>query len=163
MIIYGYCLLQGANYLSDGSEMLLEILDPGLIGGERPPTAPTRMPTRLATTVARPNLRNLVSRSLSISTAPSGRNRPQCPDITVFGSSSVCSQDSIRQTCTSATDRSVLAGLLLPILGALPDALIILVSGLGGTREEAQEQVRTPAVAMALLARAPCSGGCWTT
>lgn len=32
-MIYGYCLLQGANYLSDGSEMLLEILDPGLIGG----------------------------------------------------------------------------------------------------------------------------------
>mmetsp|Transcript_10171 Transcript_10171/g.30570 ORF Transcript_10171/g.30570 Transcript_10171/m.30570 type:complete len:554 (-) Transcript_10171:2400-4061(-) len=64
MVIYGYCLLQGANYLSDGSEMLLEILDPGLIGG-----------------------------------------------------------------------------LLLPILGALPDALIILVSGLGGTAKEAQEQV----------------------
>ena len=33
------------------------------------------------------------------------------------------------------------AGLLLPILGALPDALIIVVSGLGGTREEAEEQV----------------------
>ena len=33
IVIYGYCLLQGANYLSDGSEMLLEILDPGLIGG----------------------------------------------------------------------------------------------------------------------------------
>lgn len=35
IIIYGFCLLQGANYLSDGSEMLLEILDPGLIGGAR--------------------------------------------------------------------------------------------------------------------------------
>ena len=34
-----------------------------------------------------------------------------------------------------------LAGLLLPILGALPDALIIVVSGLGGTKEEAAEQV----------------------
>jgi hypothetical protein len=33
IVIYGYCLLQGANYLSDGSEMLLEVLDPGLIGG----------------------------------------------------------------------------------------------------------------------------------
>lgn len=64
MFIYGYCLLQGANYLADGSEMLLEILDPGLIGG-----------------------------------------------------------------------------LLLPVLGSLPDALIIIVSGLGGTRSEAQEQV----------------------
>jgi Ca2+/Na+ antiporter len=64
IVIYGYCLLQGANYLSDGSEMLLEILDPGLIGG-----------------------------------------------------------------------------LLLPILGALPDSLIIIVSGLGGTLAEAQEQV----------------------
>ena len=33
MTMYGYCLLQGANVLSDGSEMLLEVLDPGLIGG----------------------------------------------------------------------------------------------------------------------------------
>ena len=33
MVMYGYCLLQGANILSDGSEMLLEVLDPGLIGG----------------------------------------------------------------------------------------------------------------------------------
>ena len=33
MVIYGYCLLQGAKLLSDGSEMLLEVLDPGLIGG----------------------------------------------------------------------------------------------------------------------------------
>ena len=33
------------------------------------------------------------------------------------------------------------AGLLLPILGALPDSLIIIVSGLGGTLAEAQEQV----------------------
>ena len=34
-------------------------------------------------------------------------------------------------------------GLLLPVLGALPDALIIIVSGLGGTTAEAQEQVHT--------------------
>ena len=34
MFIYGYCLLQGASLLSDGSEMLLEVLNPGLIGGE---------------------------------------------------------------------------------------------------------------------------------
>lgn len=32
-------------------------------------------------------------------------------------------------------------GLLLPVLGALPDSLIIVVSGLGGSREEANEQV----------------------
>ena len=37
-----------------------------------------------------------------------------------------------------------LAGLVLPVLGALPDALIIVVSGLGGTAEEAQEQVSPP-------------------
>ena len=36
-------------------------------------------------------------------------------------------------------------GLLLPILGALPDALIIVVSGLGGTKEEAAEQVPSAA------------------
>lgn len=33
MFIYGYLLLIGANQLSDGSELLLEILDPGVIGG----------------------------------------------------------------------------------------------------------------------------------
>ncbi|CAL8462752.1 g2285 [Coccomyxa elongata] len=64
MLAYGFMLLKGANLLSDGSELLLEVLNPGIIGG-----------------------------------------------------------------------------LLLPVLGALPDALIIVVSGLGGTREEAEEQV----------------------
>ncbi len=34
-----------------------------------------------------------------------------------------------------------LAGLVLPILGALPDAFIIAVSGLGGSQQEAQQQV----------------------
>ena len=33
------------------------------------------------------------------------------------------------------------AGLVLPVLGALPDALIIGVSGLGGSREEVAQQV----------------------
>ncbi|KAK9825642.1 hypothetical protein WJX81_003822 [Elliptochloris bilobata] len=61
---YGYLLLKGAQLLSDGSEMLLEVLDPGVIGG-----------------------------------------------------------------------------LVLPILGALPDSLIIVVSGVGVSRETAQEQV----------------------
>ena len=61
---YGYVLLQGANLIGDGSELLLEVMDPGLIGG-----------------------------------------------------------------------------LLLPILGALPDAAMIVVSGTGGTAAEAQEDV----------------------
>ena len=33
MLVYGYVLLQGADLISSGSELLLEILDPGLIGG----------------------------------------------------------------------------------------------------------------------------------
>lgn len=33
-------------------------------------------------------------------------------------------------------------GLVLPVLGALPDSLIILVSGIGVPREVAQEQAR---------------------
>lgn len=33
MVIYGYILLCGANVLSEGSEMLLQILNPGIIGG----------------------------------------------------------------------------------------------------------------------------------
>lgn len=107
MFIYGYCLLQGATYLADGSEMLLEILDPGLIGGTLATLAWIYM-----------ILHNLACRLLT--------DHCRCCnwDITV-GSCQTCS----------------IAGLLLPILGSLPDALIIIVSGLGGTRDEAQEQV----------------------
>jgi Ca2+/Na+ antiporter len=61
---YGFVLLKGANLISDGSELLLLVMDPGLIGG-----------------------------------------------------------------------------LVLPILGALPDAAMICVSGLGGSLAEAQEDV----------------------
>uniref|UniRef100_A0A2N9FCL0 Uncharacterized protein n=1 Tax=Fagus sylvatica TaxID=28930 RepID=A0A2N9FCL0_FAGSY len=69
---YGYLLFMSASYLSRGSELLLQILGPGIIGG-----------------------------------------------------------------------------LFLPILGALPDALLILVSGLSGTTETAQSQV---SIGMGLLA-----------
>ncbi|KAI8469986.1 MAG: hypothetical protein J3K34DRAFT_422230 [Monoraphidium minutum] len=71
-VVYGYILLQGASLLSEGSELLLEVLDPGIIGG-----------------------------------------------------------------------------VLLPCLGALPDALIVLNSGLKGSREEAVEQL---AIGMGTLA-----------
>lgn len=64
MFAYGALLLFAAKCISDGSELLLEVLDPGLIGG-----------------------------------------------------------------------------LLLPILGAFPDSLLVVVSGVGGTKAEAQEQV----------------------
>lgn len=65
ILVYGYVLLQGAGLLSDGSELLLEILNPGVVGG-----------------------------------------------------------------------------VVLPVLGAMPDALIILSSGLGATScEEAQQQL----------------------
>ncbi|KAK8939453.1 hypothetical protein KSP40_PGU004676 [Platanthera guangdongensis] len=43
----------------------------------------------------------------------------------------------------------IIGGLFLPILGALPDALLILVSGLSGSKEEAQNQVL---IGMGLLA-----------
>ncbi|KAI5403956.1 hypothetical protein KIW84_051194, partial [Lathyrus oleraceus] len=43
----------------------------------------------------------------------------------------------------------IVGGLFLPILGALPDAMLILVSGLSGSAEVAQNQV---AVGMGLLA-----------
>lgn len=64
MFAYGALLLVAAKSISDGSELLLEVLDPGLIGG-----------------------------------------------------------------------------LLLPILGAFPDSLLVVVSGIGGSKTEAQEQV----------------------
>ncbi|VVA16620.1 PREDICTED: sodium/calcium exchanger [Prunus dulcis] len=72
ILVYGYLMYLAATYLSNGSELLLEILGPGIIGG-----------------------------------------------------------------------------LFLPILGALPDAMLILVSGLSGTTETAQSQV---SVGMGLLA-----------
>ncbi|CAL0326525.1 unnamed protein product [Lupinus luteus] len=72
IIVYGFLMYTAATYLSAGSELLLEILGPGIVGG-----------------------------------------------------------------------------LFLPILGALPDAMLILVSGLSGTAETAQSQV---SVGMGLLA-----------
>ncbi|KAF3442447.1 hypothetical protein FNV43_RR16363 [Rhamnella rubrinervis] len=72
ILVYGFFMYTAATYLSNGSELLLEILGPGIVGG-----------------------------------------------------------------------------LFLPILGALPDAMLILVSGLSGTTETAQSQV---SVGMGLLA-----------
>ncbi|CAL5046074.1 unnamed protein product [Urochloa decumbens] len=72
VLTYGFLVYKGATYLSEGSELLLEIMGPGLVGG-----------------------------------------------------------------------------LLLPILGALPEALIVLASGLSGSRDTAQHQVLT---GMGLLA-----------
>ncbi|KAJ0963079.1 hypothetical protein J5N97_028201 [Dioscorea zingiberensis] len=71
-IVYGFMMFKAATFLSAGSELLLEILGPGIVGG-----------------------------------------------------------------------------LFLPILGALPDAMLILVSGLSGSRETAQSQVL---IGMGLLA-----------
>ncbi|CAD6251268.1 unnamed protein product [Miscanthus lutarioriparius] len=64
VLAYGFLMFKAATYLSAGSEVLLQILGPGIVGG-----------------------------------------------------------------------------LFLPILGALPDAMLILVSGLSGTKEVAQSQV----------------------
>ncbi|KAE9621620.1 hypothetical protein Lal_00032428 [Lupinus albus] len=72
IIVYGFLMYTAATYLSGGSELLLEILGPGIVGG-----------------------------------------------------------------------------LFLPILGALPDAMLILVSGLSGSKETAQSQV---SVGIGLLA-----------
>ncbi|GFP79631.1 hypothetical protein PHJA_000106600 [Phtheirospermum japonicum] len=72
ILVYGYLMFLAATYLSTGSELLLEILGPGIVGG-----------------------------------------------------------------------------LFLPMLGALPDAMLILVSGLSGSPEVAQSQV---SVGMGLLA-----------
>ncbi|KAL2245465.1 uncharacterized protein LOC105165426 [Sesamum indicum] len=72
ILVYGYLMFLAATYLSTGSELLLEILGPGIVGG-----------------------------------------------------------------------------LFLPMLGALPDAMLILVSGLSGSVETAQSQV---SVGMGLLA-----------
>ncbi|CAL9180233.1 unnamed protein product [Musa hybrid cultivar] len=72
VLVYGFLMFKAATYLSSGSELLLQILGPGIVGG-----------------------------------------------------------------------------LFLPILGALPDAMLILVSGLSGSKETAQSQVL---IGMGLLA-----------
>ncbi|XP_074557342.1 sodium/calcium exchanger NCL1-like [Curcuma longa] len=72
IVVYGFLMYKAATYLSSGSELLLEIMGPGIVGG-----------------------------------------------------------------------------LFLPILGALPDAMLILVSGLSGSKEIAQNQV---SIGMGLLA-----------
>ncbi|OVA14494.1 EF-hand domain [Macleaya cordata] len=72
IIVYGYLMFLAARYISTGSELLLEIIGPGIVGG-----------------------------------------------------------------------------LFLPILGALPDAMLIFVSGLFGSKETAQNQVM---VGMGVLA-----------
>ncbi|XP_004489056.1 sodium/calcium exchanger NCL [Cicer arietinum] len=72
ILVYGFLMYTAATFLSNGSELLLEILGPGIVGG-----------------------------------------------------------------------------LFLPVLGALPDAMLILVSGLSGSTETAQSQV---SVGMGLLA-----------
>jgi len=38
--VYGYVLLQGAGLLADGSELLLEVVEPGIIGGAAPDPRP---------------------------------------------------------------------------------------------------------------------------
>ena len=85
-IVYGFILSKGSKMIADGSEMLMEILNPGIIGG-----------------------------------------------------------------------------LVLPILGALPDAAIILVSTLGGTDAEVKEQVNvgvgTLAGSTIMLLCIPWAGG----
>ncbi|KAK4778717.1 hypothetical protein SAY86_006245 [Trapa natans] len=72
ILVYGYLMYLAATFLSNGSELLLEIMGPGIVGG-----------------------------------------------------------------------------LFLPMLGALPDAMLILVSGLSGSKEIAESQV---SVGMGLLA-----------
>ncbi|XP_042379233.1 sodium/calcium exchanger NCL2-like isoform X2 [Zingiber officinale] len=72
IVVYGFLMYKAATYLSSGSELLLKIMGPGIVGG-----------------------------------------------------------------------------LFLPILGALPDAMLILVSGISGSKETAQNQV---SIGMGLLA-----------
>jgi len=35
----------------------------------------------------------------------------------------------------------IIGGVVLPLLGAVPDSAMIVFSGMGGTREEAQDQI----------------------
>jgi hypothetical protein len=46
------------------------------------------------------------------------------------------------QRVLQVMDPGLIGGLLLPVLGALPDSAMIIMSGMGGTVAEAQEQVR---------------------
>jgi hypothetical protein len=54
--------------------------------------------------------------------------------------------EKVMWTMWQVLDPGLIGGLLLPVLGALPDTLLIAVSGLKGTPEEAQEEVHDPSV-----------------
>jgi hypothetical protein len=82
---YGNLLLVGANFISDGSELLLEV--------------------------------NTACDLMNFATLYS--------DAQVM-------------------DPGLIGGLLLPVLGALPDSAMIIMSGMGGTVAEAQDQVLNP-------------------
>lgn len=38
MMVYGYVLLKGASLISEGSEHLLGVLSPGIVGGKQQPS-----------------------------------------------------------------------------------------------------------------------------
>ena len=149
MIVYGYLLLRGAQLLSNGSELLLEVISPGIIGGELHLIfsqlacipARTAMPTPCLQVTSKhqwhydhicwavvAQICQGVNLKIAAVSGRATRGRA-CHKIGCLG--------------FGPTSSTPLAGLLLPILGALPDALIIVVSGLGGSKDEAAEQVRS--------------------
>ena len=98
---YGYLLLVGANLISDGSELLLEVAS---------------YSQSLATQLL---LLLQINRD---------------PIYFRF----YCAKNGCAD---QVMDPGLIGGLVLPILGALPDSAMIVVSGLAGTIEEAKEQV----------------------
>mmetsp|Transcript_729 Transcript_729/g.1820 ORF Transcript_729/g.1820 Transcript_729/m.1820 type:complete len:605 (-) Transcript_729:77-1891(-) len=66
--------------------------------------------------------------------------------IVLFGANLIA--EGSEQLC-EVLDAGLIGGLLLPVLGALPDTLIVIFSGLGGAPDEAAERI---AVGMGTLA-----------
>ncbi|CAI7890222.1 unnamed protein product [Closterium sp. NIES-54] len=126
MAAYGYLVLVAAQLISEGSELLLQVLDPGLIGGLLLPVLGALPDTLLILVRPRPSLvlSHALSRSLALSRSP---------------------------LLPPAIVRGVFEnGLLLPPLSSPSPSRIAFnfvalhppqVSGLGGTKEEAQDQV----------------------
>lgn len=177
--VYGYVLLQGAGLLADGSELLLEVVEPGIIGGAAP-RPPVPLPGPVMCMEERDCWRGW-SRASSAAPVmlwerdgciyafalrwrqcqhpagghtPCARGKPQqAADQVAWGELhpgrilTLSRISPIRcahagPTRVSRVSRRARAGVVLPVLGALPDALIVGVAGLGGgSAEEVQHDL----------------------
>ena len=52
-----------------------------------------------------------------------------------------CSLDGAELLLDLGLPAGIIGGVVLPLLGAVPDSAMIVFSGMGGTKEQAQQQI----------------------